>query len=369
MELHELSGLFPPMSETEFSALKNDIQANGQREPIWLLDDKVIDGKHRLRACEELGIEPAHREYCGSDPIAFVVSMNLHRRQLEHGQRAMIGDRIRDAYDREAKERQKVRKGNQPGATPAKLPDLRFADSRDAAGKAVGVSGKSIDQARRIRQDGVPELAVAVEAGAAKVYAAAEIATLESDAQQAAMARVAAGETTYAKEANAAHNQRTACTGNNEWYTPAEYLDAARKVMGGIDLDPASHAIAQKTVKAAVFFSQADDGLSHEWIGRVWLNPPYSQPDIQRFADKLVAETVAGRISQAIVLTNSATDTAWFHVLGNACASICFPRGRIRFLSKAGQQGSPLMGQAFFYFGTHQGQFQDVFSKYGLIVG
>ena len=67
MQLDELAGLFPLMSEAEFSALKNDIQANGQREPIWLRHGRVIDGKHRFRACQELGIEPAYREYQGGD--------------------------------------------------------------------------------------------------------------------------------------------------------------------------------------------------------------------------------------------------------------------------------------------------------------
>ncbi len=78
-------------------------------------------------------------------------------------------------------------------------------------------------------------------------------------------------------------NHRAGGTGENEWYTPAEYVGAARDFLGGVDLDPASSALANETVQAAMFHSQEDDGLSQEWIGRVWLNPPYAQPWIARF--------------------------------------------------------------------------------------
>src|SRR5262245_6844094 len=65
-------------------------------------------------------------------------------------------------------------------------------------------------------------------------------------------------------------------TGENEWYTPPAYLEAARLVLGGIDLDPASSDVAQRRVRAGRYFTKKDDGLSRPWRGRVWLNPPYA---------------------------------------------------------------------------------------------
>lgn len=63
-----------------------------------------------------------------------------------------------------------------------------------------------------------------------------------------------------------------------EHFTPAEIVEAARGLMGGIDLDPASCELAQETVRAEVWYGtgSADgvDGFAEPWIGRVFLNPP-----------------------------------------------------------------------------------------------
>jgi len=64
-------------------------------------------------------------------------------------------------------------------------------------------------------------------------------------------------------------------TETNEWYTPPDLIGKARRVLGGFDLDPASCAEADATVQAARYLTEADDGLAHQWHGRIWLNPPY----------------------------------------------------------------------------------------------
>jgi ParB family chromosome partitioning protein len=162
-------------------------------------------------------------------------------------------------------------------------------------------------------------------------------------------------------------NHRASGTGENEWFTPKLYIDAARAVMGSIDLDPATHPQAQRVVDAGMFYTRLDNGLIREWHGNVWLNPPYAQPLIGQFVDKLIEEGQAGRLSQAIMLTHNYTDTAWFHAAADFCQRICFTRGRIRFIDIDGEECSPTQGQALFYFGDNEERFIEGFSRFGFV--
>jgi phage N-6-adenine-methyltransferase len=153
----------------------------------------------------------------------------------------------------------------------------------------------------------------------------------------------------------------------HEWYTPAEYIEAARDVMGGIDLDPASCEIAQATVKARMFFSKEQDGLAQPWKGRIWLNPPFESAVITPFVAKLLADYQAGAIQQAIVLTDAATDTRWFHDLANLSKLVCFTKGRISFTSPLTDSQAPQRGQAFMYLGDRPDAFVARFKPFGII--
>jgi ParB family chromosome partitioning protein len=136
--------------------------------------------------------------------------------------------------------------------------------------------------------------------------------------------------------------------------------------MGGIDLDPASCAIANTIVKAERFFTQEDDGLSQEWKGRVWVNPPYAARLVAQFAGKLVAEFRAGRVSSAVVLVNNATETRWFQSLADAASSACFPSRRLRFWHPDRPDGATgLQGQAVLYFGEDVQGFSRQFARFG----
>lgn len=157
-------------------------------------------------------------------------------------------------------------------------------------------------------------------------------------------------------------------TGENEWYTPDQYLAAARDVLGEIDLDPASSDAAQEKVGASKYFSKEVDGLAQEWHGRVWLNPPYAQPHIADFVSKMVAERRASRVEAAIMLTHNYTDTAWFHEAVSIADAVCFTRGRIKFYDDKGNTAAPTQGQAFFYYGSEPLKFAACFAEIGFIV-
>jgi phage N-6-adenine-methyltransferase len=224
---------------------------------------------------------------------------------------------------------------------------VRTPDTRPASFEELGFSRQRVAEWRELRDAGEPVIDEAIQEALDEGRA-----PTNADIQRAV---------------NGNGHHRTRFTGENEWYTPAQYVEAARACLGSIDLDPASAPVAQKTIRAARFFTRHDDGLRQAWHGRVWLNPPYSQPDIARFIDKLLAEIGAGRATEAILLTHNYTDTGWFHAAAGQCAAICFTRGRIRFIGASGEIAAPTQGQAFFYFGPGLGRFCETFGSFGFI--
>lgn len=148
---------------------------------------------------------------------------------------------------------------------------------------------------------------------------------------------------------------------DDEWYTPSQYIEAAREVMGTIDLDPASNDFANETVRATTYYTEETDGLAQKWFGNIWMNPPYSTALLSRFAEKLAEED----FTQAIILVNNATETGWFETMISKASAIVFHKGRIRFVKRDGAHGAPLQGQAFIYYGDNVEQFINVFGKFG----
>jgi DNA modification methylase len=174
MEFHEVCSIFPMMSDEEFAGLKADIEAHGQREPVWTYRDKVIDGRNRLRACQELGREPLTKEWDGEGSLVeFVVSLNLHRRHLSSGQRAACGTEIEERLAVEAKARQRAAgergkeggRGNKKPENPSGNPSTRVsAPARDQAAKLVGSNPRYIQDAKAVKA-AAPDLHERVKAG------------------------------------------------------------------------------------------------------------------------------------------------------------------------------------------------------------
>ncbi len=143
LPIHPVADIFPRMSASEYEALRDDIARNGLIEPVWTWRGQVIDGRHRARACGELGIVCEAREYEGAETTLtqFVVSLNLHRRHLDESQRAMVAARL----------------ANLPRGRPEENASIEAITQTQAA-DLLNVSRPSVQRAREVLDRGAPDL-------------------------------------------------------------------------------------------------------------------------------------------------------------------------------------------------------------------
>jgi len=155
-------------------------------------------------------------------------------------------------------------------------------------------------------------------------------------------------------------------SGNTEYYTPSGIIEAARLVMGGIDLDPASSAVANQRVQATRFFCAEDDALTVPWNGRVWMNHPFSRENNPRFVRKLIEEYTSGRVSSACCITFAATSEAWFRPL--LAHPQCYIYGRTNYYLPDGTLKKGVSkGSVVTYLGDNEKAFREVFKQLGAV--
>jgi len=278
--------------------------------------------------------------------------MNLHRRHLTSSQRAVIALDILPMLEAEAKERQRLSKGRGKKGV-AKMPHLIEPKSRDKAAKIAQVSSRYVQDAKKLKQE-APELFEQVRAGEITIPKAKE----ELKARKAGPSQAVAI-TVFSSE-------------SVEYYTPLQYVEAARQVMGSIDLDPASCEAAQKVIGAPRYYTKEMDGLKQKWEGRVWLNPPYGKignaSSQGYWGQRLLEEYRDGNVSEAILLVKAATGYEWFEKLWDELP-VCFARERLSFIREDGDDdGSSKQGTCFFYLGENVERFVEVFTRFGRII-
>ena len=360
----EFKSLIPPLTADEYAGLEESILSEGCRDALVVWNGLLVDGHNRYEICTKHNTpyRTVERDFADRDEaIEWIIKNQFGRRNLPAYERARLALRLKPIIAERAKENQGER------TDICQKSDRSSIDTKKELARAAGVSHDTIAKVERIEKQAPKPVINASRSGAISVNTAYQVAKMEPEQKREVAARIELGEAPKTVIAEVQHKPHVMFnSGNNEWYTPSVFIETARSVLGEIDLDPASSEIANKTVKAGLFYTAQDNGLEKPWFGNVWMNPPYSSELIGKFADKLVSELP--NIEQAIVLVNNATETEWFYKMVSHASAVCFPKGRIRYNGADGKPANtPLQGQAFLYFGKNMELFKTVFREKGWV--
>lgn len=177
LKFHPLAELFPLMEGEEFEAFADDIEANGQRDPIWLLNGDIIDGRNRYLACKDRGIDPRTEDYKGTDALGFVLSKNLHRRHLTTSQRALIAEKV-------SRKQEPANLPVSPTSEDQLLVEQDESLTQAEAAKALKVSERQVRNAKKLQGKAVPDLVKMVAAGTITMNMALRVCALSHAQQQ-----------------------------------------------------------------------------------------------------------------------------------------------------------------------------------------
>lgn len=163
LTVHPFADAFPYVSEEETLELAQDIEANGLHHPIVLFENEILDGRNRLRALAKTNLTSVPvEEYLGDDPVGYIISLNLLRRQLSTGQKAVLALAAIPYYEERAKERMVA-----AHASPGEFTGAE-GDSRDLVAEKFGIGGQAVTRAKAISLN-APDLLDDLKAGTRSV--------------------------------------------------------------------------------------------------------------------------------------------------------------------------------------------------------
>ena len=372
----EFKNLIPALDKNEYDQLEESILSEGCRESIVAWNNTIVDGHNRYEICtnHQIDFNVIHKEFeSESHAKLWMIDNQLGRRNLTDFMRIEL-NLSKKPFLSEMAKANKISAGklygeNHPKEVSTILSkplDVKVApclpiDTRAAIAKASGKSEGTVSKVEQVIKTGDEQLIAAARSGSINITEAASLAKLEPAKRAVAVERIKQGES---PKDNILHS-----SDSNEWYTPARYADLAKKVMGDIDLDPASCIAANQSIQAKRIFDIEDDGFSRNWSGRVWLNPPYGRGEEgsnqAAWSKKLIDEYKAGRVSEGMLLVNAATGNKWFADLWEF--PICFVDHRIRFISPRGDYSQPTHSNVIVYLGSNEGRFVELFSEIGTV--
>lgn len=176
--LHPACRIFPPLGDDDLQQLADDIAANGLRNPIVMLDGKLLDGRNRFAGCTIAKVEPQFVEFEGDDPIGWVVSQNLVRRHLTASQRAVVAFDLLPLLEKEAKQRQRRSNDYRQNARSAKNgADQPTGKASEMAARLTKSNSRYVESVKSINKQ-APELIGRIRSGELNISEARRLATI-----------------------------------------------------------------------------------------------------------------------------------------------------------------------------------------------
>lgn len=352
----EFKSLLKPLEPEEYQQLEQSIIAEGCRDALVMWGDILVDGHNRYEICTQHGVkfETIQKHFDSYDDAkVWMIDNQLARRNLTDGWRLEYAMNKKELLLNIGQQKREETQGR-PSNDKLLLLNNNSLDqrpkhnTRNEIASSLNWSPAKVAQAEVVRKE-APEIWNIVKQGDLTIGGAYREIKKEVKEQET--------------KAHVSLN-----SGDNEWYTPEKYINAAIIVMGYIDLDPASTELANSIVRAKKYYTAEENGLNFQWHGKVWMNPPYDRKLISDFTDKLLSHYLHGDITEAMVLINNATETKNFQRISKHSSGLCLIDSRVKFWHPR-KISAPLQGQVILYLGNKYALFRKNFEQFGDVWG
>jgi len=334
-----------PLSPDEFELLEESIIQDGCRDPLVVWNGILVDGHHRYGICKthDISFNTVESSLQTREEVKnWIINNQLGRRNVTPEQRNYL---IGKMY-RETKKDVGEHDGNQHTNGNGK----EFPNSKSTAeeiAEKFNVSDRTVKNAEKF---------------------ADAVDTLENQYGEGVKNNILTGKAKLPQKA-VIENAALFTSEKEEWYTPPEILESVLDVFDGeIDTDPCSNSHEKPNVPAKTLFTKDDDGLSQEWFGRTYMNPPYGDV-LPQWIEKIVNEYQNGGVTEALVLVPNRSDTRWYRMIHDY--PFCAIDGRLKFidgrLKFSGSRNSPTFPSVVFYLGENVKGFFEAFERHGSI--
>jgi phage N-6-adenine-methyltransferase len=336
-----------PLTQDEFEQLEANILKDGCRDPLVVWNDVnggwpvLIDGHNRYTICTKHNIPFKTIDIQFESYIEaknWIVYNQIGRRNITPDQRRYL---IGKLYLEEKKERTDTLIQNAPIGN-----NFPTGSTAERIGEQFGVSDRTVKNNA--------DYAEAVD-------------TIADTYGHDVKDDILSGKTKMPVKEITKRAEQLFTSDTPEWYTPKMIVSRVVEFFGEIDLDPCSNDHGdQANVPAKNHFTKDDNGLTRDWTGRIYMNPPYGR-EVAEWVSKLKSEVSNGHVEEAVVLIASRTDTQWFNSLVKYGCVWCAVEGRLSFTGpNADKNGAPFPS-AIFYIGDRVQDFYHIFKDFGPI--